>query len=210
MCYIQIGPTKTAPLLISPIEMRVLWTEIKYTKSAARLLDRVWVNKRGLDLSKEVLWVFSAERPGSNPDHPRRAVRQNFFKPPTLMAGSSAVLWPKKTHSTSLERSKPPLLTQTLSKSLAALLVYFISVQSTLISIGFISKGAVFVRPICNRATIIQLVRVKIHDLGYQTPQAIGAHSVWQRSSRRGGSKLSRKKVHSASLQWPLPHYLTQ
>ena len=72
-----------------------------------------------------------------------------FFTPPTLMAGSSAVLWPTKTHSTSLERSKPPLLTQILFKSLAALLVYFISVQSTLISIGFISKGAVFVGPIC-------------------------------------------------------------
>ena len=72
-----------------------------------------------------------------------------FFKPPTLMAGSSAVLWPTKTHSTSLERSKPPLLTQTLSKSLAALLMHFISLQSTLISIGFISKGAVFVGPIC-------------------------------------------------------------
>ena len=41
------------------------------------------------------------------------------------------------------------MLTQTLSKSLAALLVYFISVQSNLISIGFISKGAVFVGPIC-------------------------------------------------------------
>ena len=72
-----------------------------------------------------------------------------FFEPPTLMAGSSAVLWPTKTHSTSLERSKPPLLIQTLSKSLAALLMYFISFQSTLISIGFISKGAVFVGPIC-------------------------------------------------------------
>ena len=31
--------------------------EIKYIKSAARLLDRVWVNKGGFDLSKEVLWV---------------------------------------------------------------------------------------------------------------------------------------------------------
>ena len=148
--------------------MRVLWTEIKYIKSAARLLDRVWVNKGGLDLSKEVLWVFvgqrTAELPAIKvgglkkilPNGPARVIRVRtgplgriFFKPPTLMAGSSAVLWPTKTHSTSLERSKPPLLTQTLSKSLAALLVYFISIQSTLISIGFISKGAVFVGPIC-------------------------------------------------------------
>ena len=71
---------------------------MKYNDSAFRLLDRVWVNIGGLDLSKEVLWVsvgqraaelravkvgekkYSAERPGSNPDHPRRAVRQNFFQ----------------------------------------------------------------------------------------------------------------------------------
>ena len=37
--------------------MRVLWMEIKCIKSAARLLDSNWVNKGGLDLSKEVLWV---------------------------------------------------------------------------------------------------------------------------------------------------------
>ena len=30
---------------------------IKYIKSASRLLDRDWVNKGGLDLSKEVLWI---------------------------------------------------------------------------------------------------------------------------------------------------------
>ena len=126
--HIQIGPTKTAPLLINPIEMRVLWTEIKYTKSAARLLDRVWVNKGGLDLSKEVLWVF---------------VGQRTAELPAIKVGGL------KKHSTFLERSKPPLLIQTLFKSLAALLMYFISVQSTLISIGFISMGAVFVGPIC-------------------------------------------------------------
>ena len=31
--------------------------EIKYIKIAATLLDRDYVNKGGLDLSKEVLWV---------------------------------------------------------------------------------------------------------------------------------------------------------
>ena len=60
--------------------------EIKYIKSAARVLNRNCVNKRGLDLSKNVLWVSvgqgaadlravkvggqkknSADRPGSNP-----------------------------------------------------------------------------------------------------------------------------------------------
>ena len=109
--YVQIGPTKTAPLLINPIEMRVLWTEIKYTKSAARLLDRVWVNKGGLDLSKEVLWVFvgqrTAELPAIKvgglkkilPNGPARMIRvwtgplgSIFFSPPTLIAGRSAAL----------------------------------------------------------------------------------------------------------------------
>ena len=75
--------------------------EIKCIKSAARLLDRNCVNKGGLDLSKEVLWV--------SVDH--------------------------RAHSTSLERSKSPLLTQSMFKSLAALLIHFISVQSDLISI---------------------------------------------------------------------------
>ena len=42
--------------------MRSLWTEIKYIESAARVLDRDFVNKRGLDLSKEVLWVSVGQR----------------------------------------------------------------------------------------------------------------------------------------------------
>ena len=36
--------------------------EIKYVKSAARLLDRDSVNRKGLDLSKEVLWVSVGQR----------------------------------------------------------------------------------------------------------------------------------------------------
>ena len=42
--------------------MRSLWTEIKYIKSAARVLDRDFVKKGGLDLSKEVLWVSIGQR----------------------------------------------------------------------------------------------------------------------------------------------------
>ena len=41
--------------------------EIKYIKSASRLLDRVWVNKGGLDLSKEVLWVSVGSRAAELP-----------------------------------------------------------------------------------------------------------------------------------------------
>ena len=36
--------------------------EMKYIKSAARVLDRNCVNKGGLDLSKEVLWVSVGQR----------------------------------------------------------------------------------------------------------------------------------------------------
>ena len=36
--------------------------EIKYIKSAARLLNKDCVNKGGLDLSKEVLWVSVDQR----------------------------------------------------------------------------------------------------------------------------------------------------
>ena len=72
--------------------------DIKYIKSAARVLNRKFVNKGGLDLSKNVLWVSvgqgaadlravkvggqkknSAARPVSNPSSPRRAEWSNFF-----------------------------------------------------------------------------------------------------------------------------------
>ena len=57
-----------------------------------------------------------------------------FFLPPTLTTCSSASLWLTETHSTSFEWYKPVLLNQTLFKSLAALLKYFVSIQSDLIS----------------------------------------------------------------------------
>ena len=87
--------------------------EIKCVKSATRLLDRIWVNKGGLDLSKEVLWVSVGQRAavlqavkvgGQKkilPISPARAIRVRtgaigriFFWPPTLTACSSAALWP--------------------------------------------------------------------------------------------------------------------
>ena len=34
----------------------------KYIKSAYRHLDRYWVNRKGLDFSKEVLWVSVDQR----------------------------------------------------------------------------------------------------------------------------------------------------
>ena len=85
--------------------------EIKCIKSAARLLDKDCVNNRGLDLSKEVLLVSVGQRAAVlqavkvggkkefycsarlKPDlaHAKQSSRF-FFKPPTLMNGSSADL----------------------------------------------------------------------------------------------------------------------
>ena len=143
------------PYYINTIEMRSLWMDTKYIKSAARVLDRNCVNKGGLDLSKEVLWVSVGQRAADLwavkvggkkkilPIGPLRAkwvrtwpIGRIFLWPPTLTACRSAAFWPTETHSTPLERSKPPLLTQFLFKTLAALLLYFISVQNDLISIG--------------------------------------------------------------------------
>ena len=36
--------------------------EIKYIKSTARLLNKVWVDRGGLDPFKEVLWVSIGQR----------------------------------------------------------------------------------------------------------------------------------------------------
>ena len=128
------------PFLINTSEMRSLWKGIKYIKSAARVLNRNCVNKKGLDLSKEVLWVSVGQRAadlravkvgGQQKILPISCARvkrtqtgpigRNSFWPPTLSARRSTALWPTETHSTSLERSKPPLLIQILSKSLTAL-----------------------------------------------------------------------------------------
>ena len=98
-------------LTISTIEMRLFWMDIKYIKSAFRLLDKDCVNKRGLYLLKEVLWVSVGQRAAELPaikvgsqkkfcraarfepasPAPGRSA-EFFFKPPNLMAGSSAAL----------------------------------------------------------------------------------------------------------------------
>ena len=84
-------------LTISTIEMRLFWMDIKYIKSAFRLLDKDCVNKRGLYLLKEVLWVSvgqraaelpaikvggkknSAKGPSAGAVGSNRATRQNCF-----------------------------------------------------------------------------------------------------------------------------------
>ena len=64
---------------------------------------------------------YSTAQPGERELGSNQAERQNFFWSPTLTASSSTALWPFS-----------------LSKSLAALLRYFISIQRTLNSIVFI------------------------------------------------------------------------
>ena len=81
---------------------------MKYIKSAAKILDRDYVNRRGLYFSKEVVWVSvgqraaelpavkiggqknSAVQPNSNTIHPCQAEWQIFFKTPNLSDCSSA------------------------------------------------------------------------------------------------------------------------
>ena len=41
--------------------------EVKYLKSAARLLNRNFFNKGDLDLSKEVLWISLGQREAKQP-----------------------------------------------------------------------------------------------------------------------------------------------
>ena len=86
--------------------------EIKYIKSAPRLLNNKSVNRRGLDLSKEVLWGSVDQRTeglatikfgGLNkkfchlaqlePELPALGrAAEFFFKTLTLIAGSSSAL----------------------------------------------------------------------------------------------------------------------
>ena len=60
--------------------------EIKYMKSAARLLDRNFVNKRGLDLSKEVLLVSLGQRAEKLQDLRFGVLKKN------------SVAWPESNH----------------------------------------------------------------------------------------------------------------
>ena len=58
---------------------------IKCLKSAARLLNRDYVNRRGLDLSKEVLWVSvdqrAAELPAAKLEDKKKFYHSAQFKP---------------------------------------------------------------------------------------------------------------------------------
>ena len=62
--------------------MRSLWKEIEYSKSTARLLDKDWVKKRGLGLSKEVLWVSGGQRAAELPAIKVRGLKKNSANQP--------------------------------------------------------------------------------------------------------------------------------
>ena len=51
------GKNGKYPFYISTIDIGIHWQGKTYLKNAASLLNRVCVNRRALDLSKEVLWV---------------------------------------------------------------------------------------------------------------------------------------------------------
>ena len=114
-------------------------------------MDRDWVDKGGLDVLKEVLWVFVgqraaklwsvklwewSDRPGLELGLPlfrsTRAAQQDFFRPPTLTACNFATSWHTETHSTSLERSQPLLQTQPQLRGLAGFLIQVICDASKL------------------------------------------------------------------------------
>ena len=102
-------------------------------------MDRICVNRGGLDLSKEVLWGSVGQRAAKiqavKVGDLKKSCRAAGFEPNAGGPGSSpggsdhlqsltghnfAALLTTEDHSTSFERSKPPLLTQTLFKRLAA------------------------------------------------------------------------------------------
>ena len=110
------GKSGKYPYYISTIEMGSLWQGKTYLYNASSLLGRDWVNRRGLDLWLEI-WKKSCGAAGVEPnegspgwnhgqsDHSKSLRDHNFV-----------TLWPTETHSTSFERSKPSLLTQSLFK----------------------------------------------------------------------------------------------
>ena len=55
--------------------------EIKCIKSAARLLDIDCVNKEGLDLSKELLWVSVGQRAAVKVEGQKKVCRWCRFEP---------------------------------------------------------------------------------------------------------------------------------
>ena len=57
---------------------------MKYVKSAARLLNRDYVNKGGLNLSKEVLWVSVGQRAAKLPDVKFGGQKNNLLLEPSI------------------------------------------------------------------------------------------------------------------------------
>ena len=112
---------RAKPIFKMPI---VTWTETEWTDEVLifhkRYCESLYV--KGLQnymLSKleddHIIGESNTGRTRVVRGAPRGSI---FFRSPTLTAYSSSALWHAETHSTSFERSKPHLLTQSLSKRL--------------------------------------------------------------------------------------------
>ena len=119
----QLRSNETAPLLNKYYWNEGILNEDKIHLVCFYTLDRDCVNKRGLYLSKEVLWIFvgqgaaelqSVKVGGQNkillirPARTKRIrtgpIGRILFWPPTLTASNLDASWSTETHSTSLER----------------------------------------------------------------------------------------------------------
>ena len=112
---------------------------MKYVKSTGILLNRNYVNRRGLDLPKEVLWVSvcqraaklpsgkvgglkknSAMRAGAGESVSNPAAWQNFFQ--TLLSNTNSVQESSSTFKTFYFQSKYPYFNRAYVVSCAAVL----------------------------------------------------------------------------------------
>ena len=82
------------PYLIKYYWNESLWMDIKYLKSATRLLNRVCGLRRGLDLSKEVLWVSVCQRAVKLPAGKVGGLKKNSaMRPGAGESVSNSVAW---------------------------------------------------------------------------------------------------------------------
>ena len=89
--------------------MQVLLMEINYIKRSSTLLNRDYVNKRGLYLSKEILWVSVGQRGAERP-----AVKVEGLKKNSAALPASNLSCPRKwrldkkfSHSAGLKPESP-------------------------------------------------------------------------------------------------------
>ena len=88
-----------------------------------------------------------------------------FLRPPTLTGHSYEIPWNMMIKSSSFESPKPYLFALNFKKSIAALLTYVISIQSTPILLQKLQKSLVILEPLYYKGllfTLISIFHVKI------------------------------------------------